>query len=273
MFNKVFKYDFKFVFRFWWIFALITLGLSAAGGFLVRSLAAMAEAEIENFLATFLGVLGIMGVIIALCVFPFVGTVANLVRYYKNFFSDEGYLTFTLPVSRATLLNSKVLCAFLFNLMSTVILILDLFLFLMIGVGNIFPDFQEVFAGIPRIWTTWLTIDVITVPLLLVMSSLAGICMTQLSITIGSVISKRHKVLTGIGIYILFTTAISSIQQLISFLTINPLFDESLYLSEIGDSTAALTLYLLVLTLFYTAVAVSTYFVNLHCIKHKLNLA
>lgn len=273
MFSKVFKYDFKFVFRFWWIFALITLGLSVVGGFLLRSIAAMAEAGIENFLASFLGMLGIMGVIIALSVFPFVGAIANLVRYYKNFFSDEGYLTFTLPVSRATLLNSKVLCAFLFGFMSTVVLILDLFFFLIIGVGNTLPDFQEVVMGVPRIWSAWLTVDVITLPFLLIMSSLASICMTQLSITIGSVISKRHKVLTGIGIYILFTTAMSFIQQLISFLTLNPLLEGSLYFHELGDSTAALTLYLLVLTLFYTAVAVSTYFVNLHCIKHKLNLA
>ena len=28
------------------------------------------------------------------------------VRFYKNFFTDEGYLTFTLPVSRKDLLLS-----------------------------------------------------------------------------------------------------------------------------------------------------------------------
>ena len=39
------------------------------------------------------------------------------IRYYKNFFTDEGYLTFTLPVKRSTLLNAKTVNAMIWGLL------------------------------------------------------------------------------------------------------------------------------------------------------------
>ena len=71
MFNKIFKYDFKFVFRFWWIYAVITVGLSVVGGGLLRGIIEYISAGVSNPLIYILAFLAILtafcvGVLVAL---------------------------------------------------------------------------------------------------------------------------------------------------------------------------------------------------------------
>ena len=51
--------------------------------------------------------------VVAFCV---VSTILVYVRFFKNFFSDEGYLTFSFPVPRRTLYLAKTVNAFIWNL-------------------------------------------------------------------------------------------------------------------------------------------------------------
>ena len=45
----------------------------------------------------------------------------SIMRYYKNLYSDEGYLTHTLPVSAGSLLFSKVLSSLIYIILSAAI--------------------------------------------------------------------------------------------------------------------------------------------------------
>ncbi len=47
-------------------------------------------------------------------------------RYYKNLFSNEGYLTHTLPVSASSLLVSKTISAFVYLIATSIVMILAL---------------------------------------------------------------------------------------------------------------------------------------------------
>ena len=274
MFSKVFKYDFKYVFRYWWIGAVMALLLSLGGGGLFASLTSNAS-EVENFLLTMLSGFGLVAVFIGLCAFPFIALIACTVRYYKNFFSDEGYLTFTLPVSRATLLNAKTLNFFLFNIMTYLVLFIGILLLFGIGLSPVMYS-GEMIPSMPTLSaqeTRWLISFLILLPLYLIMATFAGINILYLSITIGSVVSQKHKVLSGIGIYLLFNTANSFIQELIQTLFLNPVLSGNLYFEEVGGVLDLVTIFILVETLVLAAIAIGTYFWNLHLIKNKLNLS
>lgn len=277
MFSKIFKYDFKYVFKIWWIFATVTLGLSCGAGAMIRGMINLASNDIDNFLFNFLTAMGLFMILMLLCLFPIVPVVVSLVRYYKNFYSDEGYLTFTLPVKRSSLLNSKILNFLLFEVMSGLVLVVDAVIILLVGIKDLYqeiPRFIEtVFKELQELWNLYLTIDVILVPLLLLAALLMSINIYYLCFTFGSVVTKRLKVLASIGIYFGISGILNVIQQIISYFTLDTLLNHTITYAEFADTGAPFTIFLLLCTVLYGAAAVVAYCINLHCIKNKLNLS
>ena len=77
-------------------------------------------AQILQVTTTLLFTISVIAVVAGI----FIALFIVMQRYYKNFFSDEGYLTFTLPVKTGHLLGSKVISAvlwMLFVLLCTII--------------------------------------------------------------------------------------------------------------------------------------------------------
>ncbi len=56
-----------------------------------------------------------------------ISSVYLLVRFYKNLFTAEGYLMFTLPVTPVQLLNSKLITAYLWSFISSLLSIASIF--------------------------------------------------------------------------------------------------------------------------------------------------
>ena len=104
MLLKLLKNDLKSVFKYWWIGAVISFCLSFAGGFLLNILNNNAY---YSDLLTALCTIAFVFVICGISAFSFLYLILVVIRYYRNFFTDEGYLTFTLPVKRNQLLLSK----------------------------------------------------------------------------------------------------------------------------------------------------------------------
>ena len=61
---------------------------------------------------------GVLGLIMVALAFPFVYSV---IRFYRNLFTGEGYLSFTLPVTPANHLWVKVVTAVSFSLLSVLV--------------------------------------------------------------------------------------------------------------------------------------------------------
>ena len=103
MLRKLIKYDLAFIWRWWRIIAAILLGASLIGALLLRGTLASADK--------------LQDVLVVICVLYFIpcllaigaGTLATSVllywRFYAHFYSDQGYLTFTLPVKRVYTLS------------------------------------------------------------------------------------------------------------------------------------------------------------------------
>lgn len=106
MLRKLLKYDLKAIFKFWWIAAIVTVLASVFGGFCDHVLNTYEGDAWSIYLMMSMGSLAATFLTMALPVLTFV---LIFIRFYKNFFTDEGYLTFTLPVSRRKLMMSKII--------------------------------------------------------------------------------------------------------------------------------------------------------------------
>ncbi|MBE6798491.1 MAG: hypothetical protein E7525_01755 [Ruminococcaceae bacterium] len=202
MLKKLFKYDFNSVFKYWWIAALSSFILSVIGGGCLSLMTY--ERDLPTFFYTSVSnTLGL--VVIGFVVFVFLSCILVYVRFYKNFFSDEGYLTFTLPVKRSELLNSKLLLGVATTVLTAIVFIADLLILFSIPfpeqVEEIFESFFEMLSQLTvkeTLYFVTYTIEFIIICLLSVLLS------TQFvfgCITISSIIAKKARVLIAIGIY------------------------------------------------------------------------
>ena len=133
MLKKLLRYDLKSVFKYWWIAAIASFCLSILGG---GSIATLASEHNDSALLTAGAGIGVFITIMGLCAFTLSATILIFVRFYKNFFTDEGYLTFTLPVRRSQLINSKLIMSILVNFSTLLVFLIDIIFMLSIGLGN-----------------------------------------------------------------------------------------------------------------------------------------
>lgn len=117
MLGKLIKYDFKALFR--------NYGLLFAVLLLVTILYKMCLLLPQNIVFKFMnGMMGALYVIVILgCLFG--AAVINIVRFYKNLVTDEGYLTFTLPVSSKQIVASKLISTLVMDVLMAVAVLLS----------------------------------------------------------------------------------------------------------------------------------------------------
>ena len=123
MLKKVIRYDFKAILKYWWIAALSSFVLACVGGGCTEIL--NSEKELTEAVYV-LSMLGIVLVIISFVAFFILSEILVFLRFYKNFFTDEGYLTFTLPVKRSQLLSSKLITSCIVLIATGIILMIDI---------------------------------------------------------------------------------------------------------------------------------------------------
>lgn len=119
-------------------------------------------------------------------------------HFYKNVFTDQGYLTNTLPVTPSQLLLSKELAALLWLLIDVVVISISIFI--LVGSTELFSNFSIFWRTLMRyasqtpLFTTLVIIALVLAPFLL-------IDILFFSITLGNLASS-HKVLASIGAYV-----------------------------------------------------------------------
>ena len=219
MFRKVLKHDVNAVIRIWSIITITVLLFSVIGGLCIRGMSNITNnATVESSQVAFLPllVLGIVISVLSIAVYGFATTFLVLIRFYQNFFTDEAYLTFTLPVKRSTLFNSKLLCAFIFNTATAIVTIVAVGTLLAISPGGIegssalevlFSAFELPIEYIEMLlviqdqldfWiATYITVAIIYFIVLYIHETMLLFC----TITFGSLIAKKHKVILSIAVF------------------------------------------------------------------------
>lgn len=285
MLKKLLKYDMQPIYKVWWIIAASVIGISVVGAISLRLFveATMAN-DVSMFFSViwmFVGIFSIIGVISSIAI----TSILAHYRFYKNFYTDEGYLTFTLPASRKILLFSKTLNTLIWETAHTVlILICALIYFIIVPPGGedsiinpiVFEEFGKIISATWKTTGAWLILYVFEFLILAVCTRAFSIILIELCITIGAIISKKYKLLVAIGIYYLVNGALSFASQLI--MTFGMSFSgEGLYLilekMSLTATHAALAVLLLVIAAIIATITLILYFVMLDKIERKLNLA
>lgn len=284
MLGKIFKYDFKSISRLTFPATLLVVAMSILGTGALRLIINVLSKGESSF-GKSAAIVGLVFVVISavLCIIAYVVICAISVyaRFYKNFFTDEGYLTFTLPVKSHTLVLSKMLAGFLWEIIAIAVAAVMGFTLLSVGTAPA-GEFvnSEVVEGL------WFALrnmfsfsaDFIIVALIAAFVQLiAGEFMIFLSITIGSTVAKKQKILASIGFYFALNTGLQILSTIVvmavgiahgeMFLTVA---DEALMETAFMSFETSL---MATSALLYVAVAVIEFFLINYIVKKKLNLS
>ena len=293
MLKKCLKYDVQSVIRIWWILAATMLGAALIAGLAFRGFTEALSHPDTDSVIEIIAIFGILGA--GLCLLAMVAALVVSViivywRTYTHFFTDEGYLTFTLPVKRSTLYLSKVLTATLVEVVTVVIFILGICLILLIappstydgqiinpaafsGAWELFGSLFKGFFGLEG--GGWIIVWLIAAIPFLLMTQLYNSGLIFLCMTIGSVIAKKHKLLASIGIYYGFTAVLSFVSQFASLFLSSGIVSVIFVAASGGMTSAGLTVtaVILVADLIMACLAVLLHFITVHLLEKKLNLA
>ena len=270
MLKKLFRYDFKAISR---TLLPLTLATLACGGVMLLSITVLNYTPDKGVFSVLLPILfGTLTFFSVLAIFllPVVGVFFILHRYYKNFFTDEGYLTFTLPATMEEHLHSKLLSGLLWSLLSSLSTVAAFVLgayvptlFLSDGGSGILSIFAmllpEMFEGANEIYLLLLTV------LTALASLVSQLVLFYTAITLGSLFMSKHKIVGSVLFYFLTNTVIGIVSSVFSTVFT--------FLSAVSGNIAFVTMMSLAsATIINIAVSVVGYFIILSMLKKRLNL-
>ena len=277
MFKKLLKYDFLYVARVWWIIAVGTVIAAISGAVALRIIINSPQTHI---LLTMIAFFWTMISILALSASALGTQVLLYVRFYKHLYSDEGYLTFTLPVKRSTILLSKTVNAVIWTILSFILLYAGVAIMVFTVGGKAVLDevlrsFSQLFSGLAFSDILWIGIYAFEAILILLTSSWFSVGLVQLCITIGSTITRKHKVLASIGIYYAVNAGVGVISQILMFIAMMCAESLSDWFEALSPNmfSAVIAILLLLVAAVIGGAAFLFHHMTLQRIKNNLNMA
>ena len=270
MLGKLIKYDLKSLNRFLiLIHALLLLSAFLIRFFLTgRIISGAPQANLFLALSMTLGFMIIMAV-------TFATAIIICVRFYKNLFSDEGYLTHTLPVTRGQHLLSKTIAGSIWSCIDTLLLLASLYI-----VAATPYTLHVLRQNGDTIIQEFGCADINMSPGTFIFIFIAFCCFGAISnvityyacITIGQLI-PGHKILGSIAVYFALTTVISMISLMV--LAIFGLFGSTASIIN-ADSFVPAKYFLDTLKLsaiLALVIDVVLYIITYYIMKKKVNMA
>lgn len=156
-------------------------------------------------------VLLVMAGVIAIAVCTAASTFFVIYRFYKRCFTDEGYLTFTLPVSNHQILLSSIANCILCELLALVAaavaaaIIGGMFLLAINSTQTIV--WADVWVSWEDVWqqivdSFWKNADQFAlVGFSGIVGAFSELILFMLAVTIGALIARKHKILAAVGVY------------------------------------------------------------------------
>lgn len=133
-------------------------------------------------------------------------------RFYKNLFTDEGYLMNTLPVTNHQHILSKLLIASFWSIVCGIVITLSIIILVTndINLFDFFRGVGNVLSQMTASETFHAWVAIIEFILLLLVSFVSSVLMIYVAIALGQLFND-HKILASFGIYIAITVALQII--------------------------------------------------------------
>ena len=274
MFAKLLKHEWRSTREMLGILCLISLGASLLGGLTMCYLFYVSSHDGGGSEALkILSVLFMIAAMIALAVVGVAAVVVYMGRFYKSRFTDEGYLTFTLPVNTHQNLLASLVNTAIGMVLITLVICLSGCLWMVIAFAGVEGFYETVWEYFPELWEKfWSLVQTHAgeIPWGVVargmLSALTGainsLVMLMLAVTVGSLIAKKHKILAAVAVFY-------GIHVLISIATA---FLMSATVALSGGALAAMSGYFGRTALLMTALSLGGYFLMYWLVDRKLNL-
>ena len=130
-------------------------------------------------------------------------------RFYRSRFTEEGYLTYTLPVSHHQLLLSSILVS-IWDILLTVLSAFAAVL-LALGIASLAFPWQELGkADWAKLWASVGQMlyelsphmgEILGVLLMIALMCLSQLLLLMLAVTIGAMVAKKHPILMAVVVY------------------------------------------------------------------------
>ena len=288
MLKKLFKHDFRALSR-----TLFPLQIGILGGGLVATLLTALTIRLgENSANTggsallrtvIMGVSATAAVLIGVAIMAsaFVTLLLICYHFYRSFLGDEGYLTFTLPVSTSKLIWSKLLTGMIWTLINAVVIVVTLLIFSVFGTTTSSIANMDVLNAIRMFFTDILpqasqyvnvpvmSIEIVAISILALASQMLEI---YFAIVVGGLVAKKHKVLAAIGMYLLINMGVGIIST--TFMSIVTLGEglSTLTLDTVPEVTRFMTSTFGWYGLLFAGLSVAFFFLIRSIFKKNLNL-
>ncbi|MDO4568611.1 MAG: hypothetical protein Q4B99_06605 [Clostridia bacterium] len=201
-------------------------------------------------------------------------------RFYTNLFTDEAYLSFTLPVTGTDHLVSKGISGYIWALIAAVAEIIALLLFM--GIMLLIVDIPAEFAGaisgaeLPQEFGSIISS---TLPILIIyclIAPMSGLMFMYTCIAAGHRISNKHPILVAVALYIGIMTVIQSITGVASMLvTVAQAYDVVIDIDDglvLSASATLINIEMLIALLINVILLVAGFLVTRHLLTKKLNV-
>lgn len=289
MLGKLIKHEWKSTYKMCGIIIMVIAGMTLVGalGFVLPFKLIMEDSEAleESMMGAFWAMMMMMSMvlyIIALVGASYAMMIYQGVHFYKTMYTDEGYLTQTLPVTPRQLLFSKTLVAGIWNLLVGLSIGISIMILIFAFISSVAPP--EAWRELDEVWRelqremardmdAQLSFSIAHAVLsLLLMFIVTPFCtmMTMFgALTIGQ-LSKKYKALIGILSYFGMMIVQSILMQILQFVFTfgNVLFQNSIrtenYTNVFGTYDSSIVVALIM--------GVSMYFVAHHILTRKLNM-
>lgn len=202
------------------------------------------------------------------------------VRYYRSMFTDEGYLTHTLPVSARELLLNKVITMSAWNLITMAGVIVSLMIFGGVAFLSLAPldgafarEVTRALAELPEIFSSsemaGFQAFCASQILMLLTSAFSGTMILIGAITLGQMV-RKHRILGAIGAYF----AINGVVQMVNTVVMMPIMFNSMNNMwwEMDSPFPIFTGFYTVMSLVFVAVSIGLYFLCEYLLKRQLEL-
>lgn len=139
------------------------------------------------------------------------------VRFYKTMYSSQGYLTHTLPVSAASIINTKILVASFWILVASGITFLSVLLLVRVAAGNEWnpSDFATMRNEMETVFGIGFPEMMLYIVLSIILSCFSMTLMVFASLAIGQLFGQ-HRIIAAIVTFIVFYI----IQQMLSVIVL-----------------------------------------------------
>lgn len=285
MLGKLLKHEFKGTARLFFPIFLVSIAIALLYKIFYSTADLITTEDYSVFVRVLLIFLTVVFVLILICVGAS-GEVVSFYRFYKNVFTDEGYLTNTLPVSPIAILSSKLIAATVWSIASVLVSIISIVIVIpwdsvYSGVKAIIAMFNNMGASIDfsamvegffrALWNNIIPITVFF--LMCLIGTVFNISTVYLSVSVGNLVN-RHKVALSIGVFLIIVNVFGIIFSVLLTVLDNALYNVAIF-AENSKGVVMTNAYVGVMLIFTALFAVlsAAELIGTHYImKNKLNL-